>query len=248
VILTPIHLDHEAFLGNTVAKIAAEKAGIIKKQNQVVTGKQCPEAFRVIRCTVKKNRGFLWRAKPVSGISLGLAGDFQKSNAGIALKAAFILNKKFRYPISFDLAERGLGARNWKGRMESFHRKDRRLILDGAHNPLSVRELVRSLQKEKSKDPWLVFGAMNDKNSREMLKILSGYFSKTILTGMEGHRAKSVGMLAEEAKGLFKCVLTAQNIREAFFMTEKVLEPGRCVVITGSFYLVGAARRILTHA
>jgi dihydrofolate synthase/folylpolyglutamate synthase len=131
--------------------------------------------------------------------------------------------------------------------MESFCRRGRRFILDGAHNPISAGALVRSLKTQGIRDPWLVFGAMNDKNSRGMLKILSGSFSKVILTGIGENRAKSIGILAEESKGLFKCVLTAQNIEEALGLLRKIPLKNKNVVVTGSFYLVGEARRILNH-
>ena len=247
VILTPIHLDHEAFLGDTISKIAAEKAAIIKPQNHVVIGKQFPEAFRVILGAVKRNKGILWKAKPVSGIPLGLVGDFQKRNAGVALKAAKILNEHFDFPVAPKRSREGLRFRNWKGRMEAFHQDGRRFILDGAHNPISMKEQVHSLKAQKVRNPWLVFGAMNDKNSREMLRVASGFFSKVILTGIAGNRAKPVAILIEEAKGLFKCVLTAQNVREAFGLARKASNPGANIVVTGSFYLVGEARRILNH-
>jgi dihydrofolate synthase / folylpolyglutamate synthase len=265
VILTPIHLDHEAFLGNTISKIAAEKAAIIKPKGHTVTGKQSPEALRVICCAVKKNRGSLWTAKPVSGMPLGLAGDFQKMNAGVALKAAEILKKYFDFPMISGRSREGLQCRNWIGRMESFYQGGRRFILDGAHNPISMRALVASLRtgtrtsglgtrlgslvlrvpRSESRVPWLIFGAMNDKNSREMLKALSRFFPKVILTGIAGNRAKPVAMLTEEAKGLFKCVLTAQNVEEAFRLARKASDPGASIVVTGSFYLVGEARKIL---
>ncbi len=247
VILTPIHLDHEAFLGKTISKIAFEKAAIIKSHGHSVTGAQFPEALRVIRCAVKKNQGTLWTAKPVSGIPLGLDGDFQKKNAGTALKAAEVLAQKFHFKIIPERSRKGLRSRGWKGRMEVFHRAGRRFILDGAHNPISIKELVLSLKRQKARNSWLVFGAMNDKNSRQMLRLLSGFFSKAILAGIAGNRAKTPGMLLEEAKGLFNLVLTAQNTGEAMELAGKVADPGDAIVVTGSFYLVGEARRILTN-
>ena len=139
----------------------------------------------------------------------------------------------------------GLLSGNWKGRMESFHQGGRKFILDGAHNPISMKEQVRSLKAQKVRDPWLVFGAMNDKKSREMLRVVSGFFSKVILTGIMGNRAKPLAMLVQEAKGLFKCVLTAQNVEEALRLARKASKPGASVVVTGSFYLVGEARKLL---
>ena len=170
-------------------------------------------------------------------------------NAGTALKASSILKKHFNFPLSSSRSMEGLKCRNWKGRMESFHQGGRHFILDGAHNPLSVRELIKTLKTGEKKEaiPWLIFGAMQDKNSREMLKIASRFFSKVILTGIAGSRAKPVALLLEEAKGLFKCVLTAQNIKEALKLMKQAAEPGAQAVVAGSFYLVGEARRILSH-
>ena len=90
-----------------------------------------------------------------------------------------------------------------------------------------------------------MFGAMNDKKSREMLRILAGFFPRVILTGIPGNRAKPVAMLVNEAKGLFKCVLTAQNVEEAVRLFQKAVPAGATAVVTGSFYLVGEARKIL---
>ena len=247
VILTPIHLDHEAFLGKTISKIAFEKAAIIKPRGHAVTGAQFPEALSVIRRAVKSNQGTLWTAKPVSGIPLGLGGDFQKKNAGAALKAAGVLAQKFHFKIIPERSWKGLKSRGWKGRMEVFHRAGHRFILDGAHNPISIKELTRSLKQQKERESWLVFGAMNDKNSRQMLRILSRFFQKVILTGIPGNRAKTPAMLLEEAKGLFRAVLAAQNVKEAMALAGKVANPGDTLVVTGSFYLVGEARGILTH-
>jgi dihydrofolate synthase / folylpolyglutamate synthase len=129
--------------------------------------------------------------------------------------------------------------------MESFYKGGRRFILDGAHNPISIKEQVRSLRTQKVRDPWLVFGAMSDKKSREMLRVLAGFFPKVILTAVAGNRAKPVAMLVDEAKGLFKCVLTAQNVREAFDISRKASNLGATIVVTGSFYLVGEARKLL---
>lgn len=277
VLLTPIHLDHQAFLGNTIAKIAAEKAAIIKPGNHVVIGRQFPEALRVIRHAVKKNKGHLWKAKSASGIPLGLAGDFQRMNAGMALKAAGILREYFRFPVTHAALRKGLASQNWMGRMENMTSYGFRFILDGAHNPISIKSLITSLRpcrclasarrkgnnlsrrrlprrpaaggtpRNDVENSWLIFGAMNDKDSRSMLQILSRQFGQVILTGIASPRAKIPGMLLEEGKGLFKCVLTAQNIKEALGLLKKAASPRSQVVITGSFYLVGEARKLLKN-
>lgn len=246
VLLTPIHLDHEAFLGNTLHKIAGEKAGIIKPGNHVIVGRQFPEALWVIRTAVRRKRGHLWRASAVSGTPLGLSGAFQRNNAGMALKAAAVLKKYFNFPIEKDRSLKGLQYHTWKGRMETLHSEAGTFLLDGAHNPFSTQQLVRELMKRRDmREAWLVFGAMQDKNSRKMLEVLSRSFTKVILTGIASPRAKTPGQLVEEAKGLFKEMVAVQNVREAVAFTEKISGPKASAVITGSFYLVGEARKLL---
>lgn len=249
VLLTPVHLDHEAFLGNTIAKIAREKAAIIKPHNHIVVGWQKREALTVIQSAVQKNKGFLWKAQPIRRWKLGLAGDFQKWNAGMAMKAAEVLNRHFHFPIRAGFSKQGLQCADWKGRMERFRKFGREFILDGAHNPISSLRLMQEMKKStKNRDPWLIFGAMRDKNSRKMLEILSRFFQKVILVQIKNHRAKSLGTLSEESKTLFNCMIAAQNTAEAFQLFMAATKSKSLAVITGSFYLVGEARRILRNA
>ncbi len=248
VILTPIHLDHEAFLGNTVRKIAKEKAAIIKSKNHVVIARQFPQALDEIRVAVREKKANLWRSQPVSKSLIRLSGSFQRENAGTALKAAEILREYFSLPIRKELVRQGLKLQNWAGRMESAPRFAREFILDGAHNPLSVRRLVSEIKKQgKNKDLWLVFGAMRDKNSLKMLDLLSRHFRKILLVPIRNVRAKSLGMLLKEANGLFDVLVPVQNFGEAMVFLRKNTLPGSRIVVTGSFYLVGEAKKALKN-
>lgn len=244
-ILTPIHLDHEHFLGDTIGKIAKEKAAIIKKNCQIVTAPQCPEALSVIKQSVRKNQARLWRAKLLTNTKIALCGEFQKINAGTAMKAAEIFRSEFEAPIRKENYSKAFQMKDWKGRMERFRRSGHEYILDGAHNLISVKSLIKSSAKGRS--PWLIFGAMRDKNSGAMLKMLARHFDRIILTGIKNNRAKTAGELLRESKSLFKCALLAQNIEEAIRTMELVSEANASVVVTGSFYLVGEARKILTN-
>lgn len=240
VILTPIHLDHEAFLGNTIAKIAREKAGIIKKGCNVVTVPQAPEARAEILKTVRAQKARLFESAPYQKGRTGLAGDFQKMNAGAAVQAARILRLMFGFRIDPATYSQALSSGNWPGRMECFRKFGRKFILDGAHNPISIKRSADSL-----KGSWVIFGAMQDKNSKAMLKILAKRFRKVIVTRVRSARAKPVAALIQEAKNLFKCVLPAQNIGEAVRLSRSVTGRGETIVVTGSFYLVGEARKFL---
>ncbi|MGI6241814.1 MAG: bifunctional folylpolyglutamate synthase/dihydrofolate synthase [Candidatus Omnitrophota bacterium] len=249
VVLTPIHLDHENFLGNTIAKIAREKAGIIKKNCFVISGGQRPEAERVIRRQVRTMGAHRIKSVPYRESKIRLEGDFQKINAGTAIQAARVLRLAFGFPINPESYPRAVENPNWSGRMERVRALRREFILDGAHNPVSVQGMVKAAAglccPQKT---WVIFGAMQDKNSEVMLRILSQRFQKIILTKIQNPRARSVGVLLEQAKGLFKIAIPAQNIREAILRVREGSHAGSSILVTGSFYLVGEARRLLRAA
>lgn len=249
VILTPIHLDHEIFLGNTIAKIAREKAGIIKKNCFVISGEQRPEAERVIRRQVRAMGAHQIKSTPYRGNKTGLAGDFQKTNAGTAIQAARVLRLAFGFPINPESYSRAVKKQNWSGRMERLHAFRREFILDGAHNPVSVQGMVKAAGGLcRPRETWVIFGAMQDKNSEVMLRVLSRRFRKIVLTKIQNPRARSVGVLLEQAKGLFKIAIPAQNIREAISRAREGSRAGSSILVTGSFYLVGEARKLLRKA
>jgi len=251
VILTPIHLDHTHFLGDTVAKIAREKAGIIKKHCCVISVRQTPEAARAIRKAAEKNHARVIEANPYRKGKAGLAGDFQNVNAGAAVQAARVLRLVFGFRIDPATYGRALINRDWKGRMETVPNRGRVFILDGAHNPLSVRALARSFDtlcgRGRQKRRLAVFGAMQDKDSKKMLEHLSRSFDSVVLTRVGNPRARSVGALLDEAKGLFKCVVPAQNTEEALALARELTGDGEKILVTGSFYLAGEARKILKN-
>lgn len=192
--------------------------------------------------------------KKVNGqLRIGLKGDYQESNAEMAAEAARVLRSSFGFPISNTAIYKGLRHTGWPGRWELFG-KGPLFLLDGAHNPASVQALVRNLKKmyprrKRGLSPFsetiLIFGVSRDKRSREMLQILSGYFTTVILTSGFSPRAKEMETLLVEARDLFPRIFPAAGVQDALRLARGFAAKKGLVVATGSFYLIGEMRRLL---
>ena len=247
-IFTPIHFDHESFLGNTLEKIAKEKAEIIKRNAKVISSPQNKKVVDIINVYAKKKKAEIIFASPVNKKILELDGDFQKMNAGVSIKAACILREDFGFSISKENSFKALRKGNWFGRWEKIKGGRNDFILDGAHNPLSIKILAKEVKKSlKNKKRWLVFGAMRDKKSGEMLKILSSAFDKVILTEAFCLRSRKTEELIDEAKKYFKLIFLTKSIKDALELFSNRANYKETAVITGSFYLVGEAKEILNR-
>ncbi len=246
-ILTPIYLDHEAFLGNTVTQIAREKAAIIRPNADVVVSPQSPEARLVIDREIRKKKAGLLKAAPYKG-SVGLAGDYQKINAGAAVQAAKVLRQKHGFSIPNQAIFKGLKASGWPGRFERFSGRPE-YVLDGAHNPSSIEALTRVLRKKYAgRDRLLIFGTSRDKKSAAMLKELGSFFDRVILAPLPTVRSQEMAVLMREARPHFRFIFPAFNIRRALDLAKQIAQAKTLVVATGSFYLIGEIRKLIRHA
>ncbi len=249
-ILTPIYLDHEAFLGDTVAEIAREKAAIIRQGADVIVSPQVKEAKKVIGIEIRKKKARCRRVVPYHDfkIKLGLIGEHQKVNAGLAVAAAMVLQKKYGFPISKEAIRSGLQRKNWPGRFEIFLRKPE-FVLDGAHNPSSVKALTRALRERYAdRDRLLIFGTSRDKRSDQMLKELGSFFDRIILTPLPTPRSQEIAVLMHEARKNFRVIIPTSSIHEAVTLSKKLARSKTLVVATGSFYLIGEVRKLIRHA
>ncbi|MDR1604058.1 MAG: bifunctional folylpolyglutamate synthase/dihydrofolate synthase [Gracilibacteraceae bacterium] len=171
-VLTGISFDHPDYLGDTVEKIAAVKAGIIKPGVPVISAPQPPEAMRVLRRVARERgcqltevgRDVKWSRTGGSGrgpelegmnyygpgrvypdLRLGLRGGHQRQNAAVALTVAEWLRTERGADIPPAAARRGLAETVWPGRQELLRCADRRVLLDGAHNEAGMRTLAAAL-------------------------------------------------------------------------------------------------------
>jgi dihydrofolate synthase/folylpolyglutamate synthase len=242
-VITNIALDHQQWLGDTLGKIAAEKAGIIKPGVPVITATAAPEALRVIETVAKKNGAPLTRVggKSISNLSLSvpLLGDHQKINAALALATVAVLQKQI--PVTAEQTRAGLAAVDWAGRLQRVQKPDgRKFLLDGAHN-IAAAEVLRSALGKQYPGTKLVFifGALQDKNWSGLCRLLAPLAAKVFTVPVASERTADPHALAEifRAANPALRVVACGNLAAA--LTACKNEP--LVVITGSLYLVGEA-------
>ena len=270
-VITPIGLDHMEYLGNTIAEIAATKAGIIKDQGFVVLAQQTPEAaVQLLRRAAEvgadvAREGLEYsidsRAIAVGGqlisitglrghydeIFLPLHGKHQASNAAAALIAveAFFGEQD----LDIDAVRAGFANVTSPGRCEIIHR-DPTIILDAAHNPHGAKAIAETLQTEFTFDDVTgIVALMADKDALGILQELEPVMNQIIVTTNSSERSMSVADLTKLANQVFGAdrVLAAGNLTAAIDKAiqdavRPLSEESLAIVITGSVVTVGEAR------
>lgn len=167
-LITPIGMDHQQWLGNSLAAIASEKAGIIKPGIPVFSAPQAPEAADVItQAAARANAPLTFISQPYQG-PLPLPGSHQAWNAALAIAAA----RSTGLHLSDDLIARALAATSWPARFQQL--ENGRLIIDGAHNPHGAAATTETWQLLFGTEPAaIVFGAVAPRETAEVLAALS---------------------------------------------------------------------------
>jgi dihydrofolate synthase / folylpolyglutamate synthase len=222
-LITPIGIDHTEFLGNTIRRIAAEKAGVIHRGTIALTSNDDPVVLDVIR---KRAAKFGSRFIHVTDEhDTPLVGDFQRRNAGLAVRAARELG------IGEDAIQRGIRNTRWRGRLEHLHVQGKTIWIDGGHNAHAVTATAPFFDANVPRPRLLVFGMMSDKDVDAVVARVFPLFDRVIAT--EPYPPRSVRADA------FEGAIPIPNPDDAF---RAALEaPERAIVITGSLYLAGAA-------
>ena len=251
-VITSIGLDHQQFLGSTLEEVAAEKAGIIKSIEPVVVGNDVD--YDVVRNRAGTNlitTQQVRREERVIGPGLfeldvrtpvreykslrpRLAGRHQIGNTIVAIRAAE------SFGLDADQIREGVQNALWPGRLELFPGEPA-FLLDGAHNPHASRALASFLAEFYGQGVWMIFGAMADKQYREMLALLSPHVRKWIFTRASTPRAVMPGELAQLG---YDGVVT-EDIGSAIRFARTHAERPTTVVVCGTLYLVGEARAML---
>ena len=271
-IITNVSMDHEQYLGNTLARVATEKAGIIKHQVPVVSGVADDDSGRVIRksCNLKQAPLFLlgrdfdgvcmhpetrhWDYRGMHGLILdnlpvAMRGNYQVGNAALALAAVQLLREQ-GYALSEQDIRTGLTRTRWPGRLESLSLDNRCFLLDGAHNPAGVLALKQSLEDEFSgKRIILVWAAMADKDLETTLQTIAPLADCIIFTRPESERSASAAqLLALLPPEMQPRAIATQSVSAALELAQKKAESEDLICVAGSLYLVGAARELLKGA
>ena len=247
VAITQIALDHQEYLGNTIASIAAEKAAIIRPGVRAVIGKQeYPEALDVLleRCKETSVTPILVANDYQSfaeRVTLALPGRHQIGNAAVAIHLAELLRE-----IGFDIPTaaivRGLETVQHPGRLELIQHQPAFLI-DGAHNPAGAKALRAYLDEFASRPLTLVFGAMRDKQLEQIGEILFPVADVIVLTTVRNPRSATVEMLEPIATRYARGKVLKSDTSDAALEMALAHTPGAGVIcIAGSLYLVGEMR------
>lgn len=247
-VVTSIGLDHCNELGDTVEKIAREKAGIIKPGHPVVIGRMPAGAEQAIREVASAHGAPVHSVREVFGEELSnypqtnLEGDCQRWNAATATLAARALPASLQ-PNGEAIA-RGLMNVNWPGRWQRIEVGDRHLILDASHNPEGAQELDKNLARlarETGRKPVIVAGALGEFRARALLDVVMRHAAEVHLVTPHQNRATPF----EEMLALVPAAsrpLVHRGELPAIFPTPRTCAlgaPGDTIVITGSIYLLG---------
>lgn len=263
--ITKIGYDHMEVLGDTLDKIAAEKAGIIKEGTVVVNYPDQPaEAMGPILTaaaeahtsiiTPDKDDLTLLRGKRLENridyggyrAALGLPGTHQANHAAMAVEIALALWREFGYDISDDAILQGLADARMPARIEVLRRHPL-LLLDGCHNPDGAKMLAATLTRADFEENLVgVLGVLADKDYKDMLSDLAPYFAKVYTVTPNCPRALSAEELQKEARfhtDAEAADSVADAIRKAVDYADENNLAG--VVVCGSLYLAAEARPLL---
>ena len=266
-VITNISRDHQEHLGKGLAAIAGEKAGIIKAGVPLVTFARQKQALSLItnrcrelgaplyqggkdfRCRGKSSGGFDYAGleKHLAGLSLSLKGRHQYGNAAVALAVVELLDKS-GFPVSEAAIRGGLVAARWPGRLEQLT-MDRRIWLDGAHNPSAALALAQNLKRVRGNGRLiLVMGIMADKDVDAILARLLPLAQTVIFTQPQYFRAAATQDLARRAQAYGLEILQTPQVAQAVRQAQSLAGPEDRVVITGSLYTVGEAKEYLSNS
>ena len=259
-VITNIGFDHMEFLGDTIEKIAYEKAGIIKHNTPIVVGcNNREEALKVFKVTSDNNKAeYTISAKPTEvriingnlhfnfeGKQFTLKGEalYQSENATLAIKAVSILKDKKLIKLNDNNILEGVKNTFWLGRFELV-KDSSRIYLDGAHNTHGIEALSKTLQamKENNSNIKILFAALTDKETDKMVEKLIEITPDLTATEFDFHRCKKAEEIARNH-------LISINTNWKSFINNyiKTRAKNDILVITGSLYFITQVRHYLKN-
>jgi len=266
-VITDISLDHMEWLGSTIAEIAREKAGILRRGGTMITLPQLEEANRALgevaaELNVRGVNAAIYT--PAMGAENGgrydvevlgerievaspLRGMHQRRNVALAIAAAVELRTAHGFEITAAGIAEGIRQTRWPGRLERFKIDDAEWILDVAHNPAGAWALHAGLRELEGRRPrTLIFSCLRDKPVAEMAQILFPLFDQVILAPIHSARAASLEDLEATARATGSTAVKADSVRQAIEWARE-RSAGGVVVVSGSVYLVGEVRSLLVN-
>lgn len=259
-VIASISMDHTDLLGDTLAKIAAQKAGIIKPDTMVVSAQQKSEAAQVIEDTCKEQHctlqmvdeskisnvhygaeGQTFSYKEWENVAISLAGSYQLKNAALALEGVAAL-RKLGYALSDQQVREGLLHTAWRGRFTTL-RRDPTVIIDGAHNPAAALELKESLERYfPGKTLYFVMGMFKDKDYAQVIDLTAPLARHIITVETPGNpRAMPARELAEAVGKVNPSVEWADSVAHGVEKALAMAGKEDAVIVFGSLSFLGEA-------
>jgi len=234
-IITNIERDHMDILGNSITKIAKEKAGIIKPGVPLVTGEK--KLWRLLHYICKRQGCSMSGTGGIEVEFVPLPGRHQVENTRIVLKSVQVL-RKLGFRISKSQLDKGLRSTRWPGRIQVVSKKPL-MILDGAHNVAGANALVEYLKVYHKKFTFIV-GMQKNKEIRKFVKILKPLADRFIVVQSSNPFAASNKFVAGQVAACGGKTVVAADIKRALSSAKSCGSP---VCVTGSLYLVGDVLR-----
>jgi dihydrofolate synthase/folylpolyglutamate synthase len=264
VALTTLGLDHTDILGNTVEKIAAEKAGVFKAGVPVTSAPQEEGAARVVREIARgvgaplsfvgedvyfsaNGDGTLDYRGPryeLSAVKVAMAGAAQRTNAAVALATLEALDGAGAFDVGAEAARLGVERARARARAEILPGSPA-VILDVAHTAASARELAGVIDNLPADKTVLVWGMSAEKDAAAFARELASRVDLAVATAAANPRAKSPLELNEATRGIFPAVEAVAPSAEAFARGRAAAGERGLVVVAGSFYLAGEILTLL---
>jgi len=245
-VITNIAHDHMQWLGDTLEKIAFEKAGIIKPGVPAIIGPMPSEALTVMRQTAAERHSpcsFVTEeeVRELKGIKLGLLGEHQRTNAAVACRTSEVLQAML--PVPQSAIRIGLETVRWAGRLQEITTANgRRVLLDGAHNVAGANALRTAIEEFFPLPfPALIIGMLGDKDCEAICQSLAPLASAIYLCPVQSERTAQPETLARycaaaNPKAEIHC---CNSLREALDITHEFS------LLTGSLYFIGQALELL---
>ncbi len=254
--ITPVSIDHQDYLGNTLTQIAFEKLGILNNKSINFVNKQKPAVMNYIKSELirrKINASFYnqeWSIKSnfyvakktkINLSNLNLIGDHQKTNAGLAIHISrYLLKNNFKISTTKD----ALSKCEWAGRLQLISQgkllkhiyKYKKIYLDGFHNIDGMKVLIKSLEKNRK---ILICSFLNNKKYQYMLNKLSNYFNKIIVVKMNEENSIDKNDIPKNLSILF-----SPSLKHSFTLINKYSSVKTSVYFGGSLYFIGEVLKI----
>ena len=250
-VVTSVGLDHQETLGDSIAAIAEQKAGIFKEKKVAVIGPLAEEARRICELRAKKldvvlyeyGRDFSFSKGQffspdvnIPHLKLSLAGTYQEENAAVALQSFLLFMGQHSWQVQIELVRKALQETHWAGRLEYF---ERGIYLDGAHNLPALSRLVEFIRQQEQKEIFLLFGALKRKNYQGMLSYLKQELPhvQLFVTTFEDDGAIDKRNLTTETY--------VSSYREFIEQFIKNSTDNQLLFVTGSLYFIAEVRAFL---